>query len=230
MTALLRLITPAALSAGLLLTLTACKEEPPPSVRSGPKLERRGDDQRYYELGAKEPFTGTQRTYAAGSRALIYECHYVNGLKEGWERRWFKDKPTQLYTDIFNVQGERAFYFEYWQNGQLRELTSQREGSAFERDSVSHGTYVKWFEDGRVKFRAHYDLDFRWHGKVLDYDDNGQLMWDAVFDHGVYVSGHHPPDYVPRKPKAKKEGAGSAAKAGAAGEAAAPPAAPAPAK
>jgi antitoxin component YwqK of YwqJK toxin-antitoxin module len=181
------------------MSVSACKKSGDsalPSVRSGPTLEQR-EDRLFYEPGASEPFTGTQRGYEKESRSVNHECHYVNGLREGWERRWFKEKPDQMSKQILWVQGERAFFFEYWPNGNLKQLASQRDGSDVGRDSMAHGTYVKWFEDGRVKFRAHYDVDFRWHGKVLDYDDAGELMWDAVFDHGKFVSGHHPPDYQP---------------------------------
>lgn len=181
------------------LGASACKkagESPLPTVRSGPDLEQRAD-RLFYEPGASEPFTGTQRGYDKETRALNHECLYVSGLREGWERRWFKEKPEQMSKQILWVQGERAFYFEYWPNGNMMQLASQRDGSDFGRDSTAHGTYVKWFENGRVKFRAHYDLEFRWHGKVLDYNDEGELMWDAVFNHGKYVSGHHPPDHKP---------------------------------
>jgi antitoxin component YwqK of YwqJK toxin-antitoxin module len=177
----------------------ACSREGPPgplAVRSGPTLEQR-EDRLFYEPGAKEPFTGTQRGYNKETRTINHECHYVKGLREGWERRWFKEAPEQMSKQILWVQGERAFYFEYWPNGNLKQLASQRDGTDVGRDSMAHGSYVKWFEDGRVKFRAHYDVAFRWHGKVLDYDDSGELMWDAVFHHGKFVSGHHPPDYKP---------------------------------
>ena len=130
-------------------------------------------------------------------RALVKAKLRENGQKHGWEQRWFKENPAQMSSQILWVQGERAFYWQWWPNGNMKQLTSQRDGSDFDRESISYGSYVKWFEDGRIKFRAHYDEDFKWHGRVLDYDDNGELMWDAVFNHGKFVSGHHPPDYKP---------------------------------
>lgn len=187
---------PSAACLSLCLAVSSCREEAPPSVRSGPDLEQR-EDKLHYESGAAQPFTGTQRGYAKESRALIHECPYEGGLKHGWERRWFKDNPQQMSSQALWVQGERAFYFEWWPNGNMRQLTSQRDGADFGRESIAHGTYVKWFEDGRVKFRAHYNENFRWHGRVLDYDDSGELMWDAEFNQGKFVRGQHPPDYKP---------------------------------
>jgi hypothetical protein len=163
------------LLASLLSLLPACSKKELPSVRSGPKLEKR-EGKVHFEPGATEPFTGVQR---------------------GWERRWFSDNPQQMSSQVLWVQGERAFFFQWWPNGNLKQLASQHDGSAFGKDAMAQGAYVKWFEDGRIKFRAHYDENFRWHGKVLDYDDSGTLMWDCDFNHGVFVKGHHPPDYKP---------------------------------
>ncbi len=192
---LFKLLTPAACVLFCLFA-SACKEGKKPSVRSGPELEQRGDGLTY-EPGASAPFTGTQRGYAKESRALIHACEYANGQKHGFERRWFKDNPAQMAKQIVWVKGEPAFYFEWWPNGNMKQLASQRDGSEHERENIAHGAYVKWFEDGRIKFRANYNENFRWYGNVLDYDDNGELMWDAVFHHGKYQSGHHPPDYKP---------------------------------
>jgi antitoxin component YwqK of YwqJK toxin-antitoxin module len=175
---------------------TACSKKASPSVRSGPALEQR-EDKLTYEPGAKEPFTGVQRGYDKETRLLNHECHYEKGLKHGWERRWFKENLQQMSSQNLWVQGERAFFFEWWPNGNLKQLASQHDGSAFGKESMAHGAYVKWFEDGRIKFRAHYNENFRWHGKVLDYDDAGKLMWDADFQKGKFVKGIHPPDYKP---------------------------------
>jgi antitoxin component YwqK of YwqJK toxin-antitoxin module len=191
----MRILSSIVMAAVLALVVPACQKTPEKvSVRSGPKLEQRAD-KLFYEAGADKPYTGVQRGYEKTSRALVHECSYVNGVKEGWERRWFKDNPAQLDKQYLWVQGECAFYWQWWPNGNMRMLASQRDGSDFGRESMAYGSFVKWFEDGRVKFRAHYDEDFRWHGRVLDYDDTGTLMWDCVFNHGKYVSGHHPPDY-----------------------------------
>ena len=177
-----------------LVCVTACNEEDKPSVRSGPELVQK-EDKLFYEPGSNTPFTGVQRGYEKTSRALIHEVEYENGEKHGYERRWFKEKPTQLAKQMIWVRGERAFYFEWWPNGNMKQLSSQRTGEDFGRMDIAHGAYVKWFEDGKIKFRANYNEKFRWHGNVLDYDDNGVLMWDAVFEHGKYKSGYCPPDY-----------------------------------
>jgi antitoxin component YwqK of YwqJK toxin-antitoxin module len=182
--------------ASLLALLPACSKKELPSVRSGPKLEQR-EGKVHFEPGATKPFTGVQRGYEKESRMLNHECHFDKGLKHGWERRWFSDNPQQMSSQSLYVQGERAFFFQWWPNGNLKQLASQHDGSAFGKDAMAQGAYVKWFEDGRIKFRAHYDENFRWNGKVLDYDDSGTLMWDCDFNHGVYVKGHHPPDYKP---------------------------------
>ena len=84
------------------------------------------------------------------------------------------------------------FHTEWWRNGQMLEMSSQTDGTKFGRENITFGTYVKWFEEGKIQFRAHYDSEFRWHGRVLDFNDEGTQMWDALFDHGAYVSGFKP--------------------------------------
>jgi antitoxin component YwqK of YwqJK toxin-antitoxin module len=186
----------ALLLGALSLLIPACSKKELPSVRSGPKLEQR-EGKVHFEPGATEPFTGVQRGYDKKTRMLNHECPFEKGLKHGWERRWFADNPQQMSSQILWVQGEQAFYFQWWPNGNMKQLASQHDGAAFGKDAMAHGAYVKWFEDGRIKFRAHYNEDFRWNGKVLDYDDSGTLMWDCEFKNGSYVKGYHPPDYKP---------------------------------
>ena len=186
-----------------LLCLTACNRTKKPRLPSGPKIEKR-EDGLYYEVGLLMPFNGTVKRYDKTTGAKVYECDYEKGKKDGWERRWFAEKPEQIYTQSFWVQGGPTFHWKFWPNGNLRELSSQRAGQDMGRPDIGFGTFLKFFEDGRLKFKAHYDEQFRWHGHVIDYDDQGVLMWDAIFDRGVAVSGKVPPgETIPKSPQPK---------------------------
>jgi len=173
--------------------LTACKTEKPRPPVSGPKLETRADGLTY-KVGENQPFTGTYKSYHKTSNLLVKETPYLNGQKDGLDKRWFPENPAQLEAQRLWVRGEPMFHWRWWPNGNQREISAQRSGEKFGRADIAYGSYVKWFEDGRMKFKAIYDENFQWHGRCIDYDDTGKLMWDAEFKHGVYVSGHRPPE------------------------------------
>jgi antitoxin component YwqK of YwqJK toxin-antitoxin module len=175
------------------LWLCGCEQEEPRRVlKSGPDVEVRADGLTY-EVGAASPFSGAVRRYLPKSDSMITETLYADGKPDGYARRWFRENPGQLSHQQLWVRGDPVFTWRWWPNGNLKELSSQRNGlKDLGRPDIAFGSYVKWFEDGRFKFKAHYDDQFRWHGHVIDYDDEGKLMWDAEFDHGVYVSGHRP--------------------------------------
>jgi|GEM_PF-7026721 len=178
---------------GLLATSVAsCGRQPDlPVLKSGPKLETR-EDGKAYEPGSDSPFTGTSRRVDKMSGKVTAETQYEAGRKHGWERRWFAENLDQMSRQTLWVQGEPVFFWLWWPNGQLKELSSQRSGKDFNRENIAYGSYVTWFEDGRIKFKVHFDEKFRWHGPALDYDDQGRLIWDAVFEHGIYKSGTKP--------------------------------------
>lgn len=186
--------------------LSSCKVEKPRPPVSGPKLEVR-DDGLSYKVGEDKPFTGTYKSYHKTSHLLIKETSYLDGHKDGFEKRWFADKPAQLEAQRLWVRGDAMMHWRWWPNGNQREISAERNGQKdFGRPNIAYGSYVKWFEDGRMKFKAYYDENFQWHGRCIDYDDSGKLMWDAEFRHGVYISGHRPPEEpaaAPAAPPAK---------------------------
>jgi len=174
--------------------LVGCEKSKSPVPTSGPKLETRADGLRY-RVGDSQPFTGTYRSYHKSSHHLIKETTYREGLKDGMERRWFENNPAQLEIQRIWVLGEPLFYMRWWPNGNQREISAQRSGEKdFGRPDIAYGGYVKWFEDGRLKFKAIYDEKFLWHGRCIDYNDNGELLWDAEFKHGIFIRGHRPPE------------------------------------
>lgn len=177
----------------VLLVGCRAKVDKPTRPRSGPKVEVMPNGLTH-EVGSDMPFTGVVRHYLPESGALLREEPYTNGQEDGYHRRWFRENPKQLSYQQLWVRGDPVFTWKWWPNGNLQELSSQRDGTDdFKRPDIAFGSYVKWFEDGRVKFKAHYDENFRWHGHVIDYDDDGKLIWDAEFKHGSYVSGLRPP-------------------------------------
>lgn len=185
--------------AALLLLPVICmsgckKEEPKKFSKSGPKVEVKADGLTY-EVGTAKPFTGAVRSYVPKSDILLKETLYTDGKLDGYARRWFPENPSQLSDQRLWVRGDPVFSWRWWPNGNLRELSSQRNALKDRgRPDIAFGSYVKWFQDGKFKFKAHYNDKFQWHGHVIDYDDEGKLMWDAEFEHGVFISGHRPPD------------------------------------
>ena len=185
------------------LWLTHCGETAvKPRPKSGPKLEQRVDGL-YYELEAQQPFTGRSVHYQPKTDFLLKEQSFTNGLPDGYERRWFRENPKQIESERLWVRGDPMLISKWWPNGQLQEISAQREASDMGRPDIAFGSYVKFFPDGRMKFKAHYDHLFRWHGHIIDYDDEGKLMWDAQFKHGVFVSGTRPPEEAAPTPPAE---------------------------
>lgn len=178
-----------------ILFLTSCdKDNPKPKPRSGPKLVVKADGLSYEE-GADKPFTGAVRHFQPSTGRLLRETNYTDGKQDGHTRRWFPENPDQMSHDQLWVRGDPVFEWRWWPNGQLKELSSQRNGiKDHGRPDIAYGSYVKWFQDGTLQFKAHYDERFFWHGHVIDYNDAGILQWDAEFNHGVYVKGHRPPE------------------------------------
>ncbi|TLD69976.1 hypothetical protein FEM03_14690 [Phragmitibacter flavus] len=184
-----------ALLLGLVVALSACGEGGPkgPKLVHGPSLEERADGL-FYEKGAEKPFTGTQNKVDKESGKLRAETQFENGQKHGWDRRWYRDNLDQMHRQWLWVRGEPAFFWSWWPNGVMRELASQRSGKEFGRADIAYGSYVKWFDSGKIQFKARYDEKFFWQGHVLDYNDAGQLMWDGEFKDGVFVKGIRPPE------------------------------------
>jgi antitoxin component YwqK of YwqJK toxin-antitoxin module len=178
------------------LLLTCCeKKADRPRVRSGPELEVKADGL-HYQPGDAAPFTGAVRHYQPGTGRLLREANYTDGKLDGHSRRWFKENPDQISHDQLWVRGDPVFEWRWWPNGQLKELSSQRNGTKEHgRPDIAYGAYVKWFQDGTLQFKAYYDETFQWHGHIIDYNDAGELQWDAEFRHGVYLKGHRPPNW-----------------------------------
>lgn len=192
-----------------LLFASCTKEEVKPKPRSGPEVEERADGLTY-QKGEDKPFTGAVRHYQPGTGKILREELYTDGKRDGYSRRWHKDNPDQVSHQQLWVRGDPVFEWRWWPNGQLKELSSQRNGrKEHGRPDIAYGSYVKWFQDGKLQFKAHYDENFQWHGHTIDYNDAGELQWDAMFHHGTYVSGHRPPEAptgaAPAPPPGKTE-------------------------
>lgn len=178
------------------IALSSCKnEDPKPKPRSGPEIEVKADGLTY-KKGEDKPFTGAVRHYQPATGKLLREENYTDGKRDGHSRRWHKENPDQMSHDQLWVRGDPVFEWRWWPNGQLKELSSQRNGwKEHGRPDIAYGSYVKWFADGKLQFKAYYDENFQWHGHIIDYNDAGVLQWDAEFRHGNYIKGHRPPDW-----------------------------------
>lgn len=176
-----------------LTILVGCKKESSPAPAktepSKPKIEVKADGLAY-EADSAIPFTGSVRKVDARGR-LLFERPFTAGKRNGVERRFTAGDPPVLELEITWKDGEKVLHIDYWPNGQKK-----REGPM--RNGVLFGLVQKWYEDGELRFRATYDENFQWHGHAFDRDDDRKLMWDAEFNHGKYVSGHHPDDFVPK--------------------------------
>jgi|GEM_PF-6522777 antitoxin component YwqK of YwqJK toxin-antitoxin module len=179
----------------LIFTFVGCKqdqspkESAPKTPTSTPKIEVKADGLAYV-VGDTDPFTGSVKKVDTKGN-LLFERPFTAGKRNGIERRFVPGEPPILELEITWKEGEKILHIDYWPNGQKK-----REGPM--RNGVLFGLVQKWYEDGALRFRATYDENFKWHGHAYDRDDDRNLMWDAEFNHGKYVSGHHPADFVPK--------------------------------
>lgn len=135
----------------------------------------------YLKKGAA-PFTGVVIGRGDGSR-MSYFANYEGGKNHGPEIWWYGDGGMKKMLDY--EHGEKTRHREWFENG-------KRKIDAMMRDGVAFGRHLKWFEDGRLRFSGNFVEDLLWDGPVKDIGENGEVMWDAVFKRGRYVSGKYP--------------------------------------
>lgn len=172
--------------------LTACQKAAEerahkPAKESG--FPRQGDikireqDGLAYLQGEMQPYTGV----VIGRNKkwqMKYFANYEKGKLHGAEMRWYEGGGMKKMLDY--ERGEKVRHREWFENG-------KREIDAMMKDGVAYGRHLKWFEDGRLRFSGNFVENLLWDGPVKDVDEDGKVMWDAVFKHGRYVSGVYPP-------------------------------------
>ncbi len=158
---------------------------PPAPAMDAITLERR-DDGLYYQVGAAQPFTGTdvepdrkkeQEEQRMGFvLATPYQAGRIHGAKT-------------CYYPGGGVQEERVF-----ENGVARSSTlyfppSRGGGKKLEvplnAKDVAEGRMLRYFPNGKLFTEAFLDADEKWHGDFKEYSEDGTLQGHYRWEHGV---------------------------------------------
>ncbi len=114
----------------------------------------------------------------------IYLATYKDGKLHGPELRYYEDGVTLMrWYDWF--EGEKVRHREFYESGQIKIDAMMKDGEAF-------GKHRKWDEAGLLRFDGNFIENLLWHGHVTDLNAEGEVLWDAEFDNGRYVSGIYP--------------------------------------
>ncbi len=145
-------------------------------------IEVRQQDGLVYLKEGTTPFTGVVIGRGDGSR-MNYFTNYEKGVQHGPEIWWYGDGVMKKMLDY--EHGEKIRHREWFANG-------NRKIDAMMKDGFAFGRHLKWFEDGSLRFSGSFVEDLLWDGPVKDIGENGEVMWDAIFKRGRYVSGKYP--------------------------------------
>lgn len=145
-------------------------------------IETRKQDGLVYLKEGAAPFTGVVTGRGDGLR-MSYFANYESGVQHGPELWWYGDGGLKKMLDY--EHGEKIRHREWFENG-------KRKIDAMMKDGIAFGLHVKWFEDGSLRFSGNFVEGLAWDGPVKDIGENGEVMWDAVFKRGRYVSGKYP--------------------------------------
>lgn len=116
-----------------------------------------------------------------------YLASYQDGKLNGPEIRYFPDGITLMRWYDW-VHGEKVRHRHFYENGHIQIDAMMKNGEAF-------GSHRTWAEDGLLRFDGNFAENLQWDGRVRDVNENGEVLWDAIFDHGRYVSGTYPKDH-----------------------------------
>lgn len=129
--------------------------------------------------GRPEPLTGEVLTFTHGTTKQSVEP-YVDGKPHGiWLRYWSTGhvKREQRW-----VRGHQIHQRQWFEDGALKEEMEMRDGIAF-------GQVRLYWPDGRIRRVALVGENLSPHGHVLEYNEDGTVLVDAIFHHGQFVSG-----------------------------------------
>lgn len=143
----------------------------------------KGGDGLFHASGRNEPYTGEVIRYGSGGRRAAEE-HYQNGKPDGVWRTWWGNDT--LKSELTHRDGAPVFRRLWHENG------SRREETALQGDSPV-GLWMIWHPNGRIKRQMFLEPGSKKHGQVLEYAEDGTLLWDALYEHGKYLSGKEPP-------------------------------------
>lgn len=168
----------------LMFGLPACRKgaSKPKGEAVSVKVEKHADGLAYQE-GCTVPFSGEVLHFTIGGNRLLRES-WKDGLPDGLWLRW---APTdgKLRKEQTFEKGRQVHQRQWHPNGKLKEDTQMRDGIAF-------GEVRLWWPDGRLRRSCTMEAGESVHGHLLQYDQNGKVIYDAIFDHGAYQSGKIP--------------------------------------
>ncbi len=160
------------------LYLVACS--PPPIKKAGViKIEKREDGITYVE-GTNTRYTGSYLELGKNS-VKVEEWNYRDGLLHGANNRFF-DQSGEVKRRIDYVKGVRVRKRAWFPNGQIRADES------WQNDQII-GLCTYWFEDGRIRKQMSFAYGFQLEGHVLEFAEDGKVLFDLIMNNGQYVSG-----------------------------------------
>jgi antitoxin component YwqK of YwqJK toxin-antitoxin module len=172
----------------LIILGTACKDEGTKkgdssgSFPTPKKIESTSADGLARLTGQEEPYTGPVILRDEAGK-MRYYAYYQDGKLHGAEIKYYDDGKIRRQFDYH--LGEKIHHREWFPNG-------NRKIDAEMRDGIGYGSHRTWFEDGRTRWSGRFVEDLLWQGHIVDYAEDGRLMWDAVFEKGRYLSGVYP--------------------------------------
>ncbi len=165
------------------LAITACA--PPSSPRPSTEIEVHADGLAYLK--------GTAKLYAG---SYLRRAHNGNVLEESTYLAGQLHGPVIRYNDANGTVRRRTDYDHgtrirkraWFPNGQIRA------DETWLGDNL-HGSCSYWFEDGRLRKQATFTDGFKLHGQVLEYAEDGSLIFDVIMVNDRFQSGYHRPEY-----------------------------------
>ncbi|NNE92980.1 MAG: hypothetical protein HKN23_15150, partial [Verrucomicrobiales bacterium] len=133
--------------------------------------------------GETEPFSG-QVVMRNKEWKMGYLATYLEGKQHGPEIRFYPDGVT-MKTWFDWVDGEKVRHRDFYETGQI-----QRD--AMMKDGIAYGRHRRWGENGLLRFDGNFTDNIQWHGHIRDRDADGNVLWDAIFENGRYISGVYP--------------------------------------
>ncbi|MCB1234683.1 MAG: hypothetical protein KDM91_06395 [Verrucomicrobiae bacterium] len=193
-----RVFSPAALwlplGLGCLMLGAACGKKAAPGADASEPARRKafpnrgeigeGPDGLFRLKESEKPYTGAI-VNSDKFFNIRYFANYQDGKKHGPEIHYYPSGALYRIQDF--SQGVKIHHREWFENGNLKRDAAWRGEHAI-------GPHRTFFEDGSPRWSGAFVENLQWDGHVVDYAEDRTLMWDAVFDHGKYVSGHYPPD------------------------------------
>jgi antitoxin component YwqK of YwqJK toxin-antitoxin module len=172
------------------LTLLKSTEEP----FTGTVLEYYNNEQKKEERNYKDgKLHGTWTEWYENGKILakgeftegegIWTMFYENGQKKmqiiqldkgDGETRWHENGKRE-----YHREGVFERWYEYYPNGQQREISSMIEGKP-------NGTWTKWYENGQKKSEVNFKGG-KLHGTRTSWDEKGQKVNEGYFENGVQV-------------------------------------------